>query len=194
MKTVDVIRRENLHILAKEAGGPGGLADDLGKSKSQISQWLNASPDSKTGKPRTIGNASAREIEQKKNKPTGWMDVDHSPSPASGQAGGEIAETAAKGGLERGDAENDQAASSSSLSKSGTKIAQRLAQLASQLDEAEMGSVCLRCLTSVRITYSRKTAAPRIRPTTHIEALHIRHRQCSNAINQPPRQKRIAKI
>lgn len=103
MKTVDVIRRENLHILAKEAGGPGGLAEDLGKSKSQISQWLNASPDSKTGKPRTIGNASAREIEQKKNKPTGWMDVDHSPAPAAGQTGGATAETAARGGLERGD-------------------------------------------------------------------------------------------
>lgn len=80
MKTVDVIRRENLHVLAKESGGAGTLADDLGKSKSQVSQWLNASPDSKTGKPRTIGNASAREIEQKKNKPTGWMDVDHSAS------------------------------------------------------------------------------------------------------------------
>lgn len=103
MKTVDVIRRENLHILAKEAGGPGGLAEDLGKSKSQISQWLNASPDSKTGKPRTIGNASAREIEQKKNKPTGWMDVDRSPAPASGQTGGAIGETSAQGGLERGD-------------------------------------------------------------------------------------------
>lgn len=77
MKTVDVIRRENLHIISAESGGPGQLADDLCKSKPQISQWLNASPDSKTGKPRAISNASAREIEQKKGKPTGWMDVPH---------------------------------------------------------------------------------------------------------------------
>lgn len=77
MKTVDVLRRENLHILASESGGPSQLADDLCKSKSQISQWLNASPDSKTGKPRTISNASAREIEGKKGKPFGWMDTPH---------------------------------------------------------------------------------------------------------------------
>jgi SOS-response transcriptional repressor LexA len=78
MKPIEKIRQENLQRLASELGGPAALARALGdKSASQISQWLNASRDSKTGKPRSIGNASAREIEAVLGKPYAWLDTPH---------------------------------------------------------------------------------------------------------------------
>ncbi len=64
--------------LAVQLGGPAALARALGdKSASQISQWLNASRDSKTGKPRSISNASAREIERLLGTPENWLDTPH---------------------------------------------------------------------------------------------------------------------
>jgi SOS-response transcriptional repressor LexA len=75
MSTIDEIRRENLALLIAQAGGAGKLAAKIGKSPSQISQWLNASLDSKTGKPRGMRPESCREIEAAFNKPKGWMDV-----------------------------------------------------------------------------------------------------------------------
>lgn len=78
MKPIEKVRRENLLRLASENGGPAALARALGdKSASQISQWLNASRDSKTGKPRSISNASAREIERLLGKPNAWLDTPH---------------------------------------------------------------------------------------------------------------------
>ena len=74
MQPIDVTRRENLGRLIKEAGSQAALADVIGKAPAQISQWLNASLNSKTGKPRVMSNAIAREIEAKTNKPEGWMD------------------------------------------------------------------------------------------------------------------------
>lgn len=74
MQPVEVTRRENLAILIKEAGSQSNLSDAIGKAPAQISQWLNASTNSKTGKPRVMSNAIAREIEEKTGKPTGWMD------------------------------------------------------------------------------------------------------------------------
>lgn len=74
MKTIEETRLDKLLILRDELGSTKALAELLGKSSSQISQWLNQSPDSKTGKPRAINNASAREIEQLARKPKGWMD------------------------------------------------------------------------------------------------------------------------
>ena len=81
VKTVEEVRRENLARLVTEAGGVARLAEILGRSSSQISQWLNASPDSKTGKPRTISGRSARLIEARLGKAKGWMDQDHSGQP-----------------------------------------------------------------------------------------------------------------
>ena len=75
MKTIEEIYRERLAILIAEAGNSQAkLARALDKQPAQISQWLNASPDSKTGKPRVMSREVAREIERKLGKPTGWMD------------------------------------------------------------------------------------------------------------------------
>jgi hypothetical protein len=43
---------------------------------STLSQILNAAPDSKTGKPRQMGDEQARTLERLFDKPTGWMDRD----------------------------------------------------------------------------------------------------------------------
>ena len=74
MKTVEEIRRLKLAALIAEAGNQSLLSDKIGKAPAQISQWLNASINSKTGKPRVMSNAIARELEQKMGKPHGWMD------------------------------------------------------------------------------------------------------------------------
>lgn len=78
MKTIDEIRRDKLAILIKEAGSQAALSDRIEKAPAQISQWLNASINSKTGKPRVMSNAIARELEGKTGKPQGWMDTEHS--------------------------------------------------------------------------------------------------------------------
>lgn len=78
MKTSGDVRRENLATLVKEAGGVSAFSALMGKPTSaQVSQWLNASKDSKTGKPRQISNSSARAIEIAVNRPHGWLDQDH---------------------------------------------------------------------------------------------------------------------
>jgi len=75
MQPIDVTRREKLGLLIKEAGSQAALSEIIGKAPAQISQWLNASVNSKTGKPRVMSNAIAREIELKTGKPGGWMDA-----------------------------------------------------------------------------------------------------------------------
>lgn len=74
MQTVEVTRREKLAVLIQEAGSQAVLSEKIEKAPAQISQWLNASINSKTGKPRVMSNAIAREIEAKIGKPQGWMD------------------------------------------------------------------------------------------------------------------------
>lgn len=80
MRTIDEIRRENLARLILAAGSQSALAGMTGKAPAQISQWLNASLNSRTGKPRVMSTAIARELEQSCAKPSGWMDADHSES------------------------------------------------------------------------------------------------------------------
>lgn len=63
-----------MEILILQIGGVTEFANKYGRNSTQISQWRNASPDSKTGKPRSISKESAREIEKVFNKPMGWMD------------------------------------------------------------------------------------------------------------------------
>jgi phage repressor protein C with HTH and peptisase S24 domain len=78
MKTAGDLRRLNLASLVRESGGVSSFSAMMGKSSSaQVSQWLNASKDSKTGKPRQISDASARAIEAAANRPHGWLDQDH---------------------------------------------------------------------------------------------------------------------
>lgn len=76
MKTIDEIHRERLALLKAEFGGVGKLAEQLGKNPSQISQWLNASAHSETGKGRGISDDMCRFVEEKCGKPRGWMDAD----------------------------------------------------------------------------------------------------------------------
>ena len=79
MKKIEDVRRDNLRRLRDELGGVQALADRIGKGQPQVSQWLNASTHSVTGKPRTISSASCREIERALGKPDGWMDAEHIP-------------------------------------------------------------------------------------------------------------------
>jgi hypothetical protein len=82
--TSEEARRENLKTLISAVGGVAAMGRLLGHSNStQVSQWLNASPESKTGKRRNISPTSARKIESVCNKPRGWLDVDHTDMPAA---------------------------------------------------------------------------------------------------------------
>jgi hypothetical protein len=78
MDTIEETRLKRLAILMKEFQNEcrtdTAFAEKIGKSESQLSQWLNRSHDSKTGKPRNISSQIAREIELKCGKPRGWMD------------------------------------------------------------------------------------------------------------------------
>jgi len=74
MQRIEEIYRERLRLLVEEVGTQRALAERIEKSPAQISQWINASPDSKTGKPRSMDRNTAREIERLFPKPDGWMD------------------------------------------------------------------------------------------------------------------------
>lgn len=77
MITIEEIRLNNLRLLVKEYGTQKALAEVLNKAYAQINQWMNRSTNSKTGKPRSISSRMCREIEEKLEKPMGWMDIDH---------------------------------------------------------------------------------------------------------------------
>ena len=100
MQSIDVTRRERLGLLIKEAGSQSALSDVIGKAPAQISQWLNASLNSKTGKPRVMSNAIAREIEEKTGKPEGWMDAP-APKEDLSTPGGSNAEFAPMSGIRK---------------------------------------------------------------------------------------------
>lgn len=74
MKRIGQIRRDNLELLIDEVSGVRSFCDITGKSESQLSQWSNASVDSKSGKPRVMSNDIAYFLEEKFDKPIGWMD------------------------------------------------------------------------------------------------------------------------
>jgi len=75
--TIDEIRRNNLALLVSEYGSVQALADAIYRSDSQVSQWINASKNSGTGKPRGMRSDSCRHIERCTGKPKGWMDAPH---------------------------------------------------------------------------------------------------------------------
>lgn len=76
MNSIDEIRTNNLRLLSDEQGGVGRLAHAIGREPSQVSQWLNRSPNHGTGKPRVISTRSCRVVEKELGKPDGWMDRD----------------------------------------------------------------------------------------------------------------------
>src|SRR3546814_4774838 len=75
MKTIDDIRRENLIALRDQHGTAQVLADIMEISPTQISQWINAAIDFKSGKPRNISSRSCRKMELKLDLVSGWMDT-----------------------------------------------------------------------------------------------------------------------
>jgi phage repressor protein C with HTH and peptisase S24 domain len=77
MKPIDDIRRDNLAVLRDQYGGLARFAEHLGKSDSQVSQWVQGATHSATGKQRGMSTATARYIEDRCRLPTGWLDVEH---------------------------------------------------------------------------------------------------------------------
>ncbi len=67
------IRRENLHTIARQWGGPTSLAKKLGHSNgSYLAQLIGPNPS------REVSEKVAREIEAKLGLPLGWLDTEHS--------------------------------------------------------------------------------------------------------------------
>lgn len=82
MNLIEQIRRERLQDLIDEYGSIVALAGKLERQPAQISQWKNASIDSKSGKPRHMKSETARRIEKIVGKPLGWMDQPDTPAHA----------------------------------------------------------------------------------------------------------------
>jgi SOS-response transcriptional repressor LexA len=74
MDTIEDTRVKRLKLLRDECGSNASLSKTIEISEAQLSQWINRSPDSKSGKPRSISSDSARHIEKKLGKQPGWLD------------------------------------------------------------------------------------------------------------------------
>lgn len=77
MQKIDEIRRANLLTLIGEAGSAAALASRIGVSPAYISQLKTRSAHSGSGKARSVGDDTARKLEQAFGKPQGWMDNAH---------------------------------------------------------------------------------------------------------------------
>lgn len=82
MKTIDEIRRDNLLIAIERCGTMTALAEAAKVSAPYLSQIKNKTPESKTGKPKGMGNDVARKIEKALKEPEGWIDVEHTDNSA----------------------------------------------------------------------------------------------------------------
>jgi len=71
MKTIEEIRLENLKTLCSQFKSQRQFALHIGKSPAHVNQWFGK------GNARDLGSAAARELEEKFNKPRGWMDHEH---------------------------------------------------------------------------------------------------------------------
>jgi phage repressor protein C with HTH and peptisase S24 domain len=83
MKTINEIRRLNLLEAIARLGTATALAERAGLSAAYLSQIKNQQPESKTGKPKSMGDEAARKIEVALGETLGWMDVDHGAAYAS---------------------------------------------------------------------------------------------------------------
>lgn len=81
MATAKEIRRENLKVLVERFGSMKSLNERLGRKDNTLTQILNASIHSETGKKKQMGDRLARSIEQTLSLGDGWMDADHSEDP-----------------------------------------------------------------------------------------------------------------
>lgn len=76
MKITSEIRRDNLALLVKKAGGVPAFAEKIEKDDpTQVYQWL-ADP-ATTKSARNIGPVSANYITDKLGLPRGWLDHEH---------------------------------------------------------------------------------------------------------------------
>jgi hypothetical protein len=79
---IQTIRLANLLLLLKECGQERGAAAKLsrltGVPQPYISQLKNQAVHSARGTKRTMGDPTARALEEGMGKPRGWMDHDHS--------------------------------------------------------------------------------------------------------------------
>lgn len=75
--TIDATRRKRLEILIERYGSIAALNLALGAEKTDatLSQIRTQAPHSKTGKPRSMGDEKARDIEVKLGLERGWMDT-----------------------------------------------------------------------------------------------------------------------
>lgn len=91
VKPIAAIRRERLLLLVEHFKGHAGLNAALGRLRrdATLNQIAVQSPDSKTGRPRAMGDTQARKIEEQLGLPNGWMDSDpaHNPAPVRDSIG-----------------------------------------------------------------------------------------------------------
>lgn len=75
--TIDETRRKRLEMLIERHGTIAALNTAMGidKTDATLSQIRTQAPHSKTGKPRTMGDDKARDIEARLQLPRGWMDT-----------------------------------------------------------------------------------------------------------------------
>lgn len=83
MKTIAEIRIANLQALIEERGTQDKVSELSGVSSVYLSQLKKSSLDLRSGKPRVMGNKTARRLEIGCQKPVGWMDVEHKPYPSA---------------------------------------------------------------------------------------------------------------
>jgi len=78
MKNIDEIRRNRLEDLVNETKSKSleEVAEIAGTSSAYLSQIRNQLPDSKTGRPKKMGDQVAEKLRSAFNKPSGWMDAD----------------------------------------------------------------------------------------------------------------------
>lgn len=79
MKTNDEIRHQNLELAVMRAGTASKLAEMVGTAPAYISQIKNRTQDSRSGKPKTMGDEFARRVEVALGLAVGWMDTQHIP-------------------------------------------------------------------------------------------------------------------
>lgn len=85
MATSKELRLENLRALVTEFKTADAVAQLAGTAPMYLSQILNGAKSS-TGRPRGVGDALARKLEQGCGKDEGWMDRPHSTPSAAAQA------------------------------------------------------------------------------------------------------------